>query len=745
MYIWLNNNIFMSQIRFVLFVLFVLTFCTPKGFAQADTLSVSEIKVLTDTAVSYFNTSQFQKSLLTSRLALNYAIASKDNLLIARCYNIIAGNCHVISQINKAVFYYDKALYHANLTEDNVIKGKINNNLGNIYFFDRKETAKGILHFEKAIEYSNKSNDLLGIFLTKVNITWAYFKIGEFEKGKETLNYVNKHSSELLSPATSTAFYMINAIYAAHLNKSYVAHNYFLKAINEGNKWDKQSDLSYAYLAYSQFLDRVGKPDAAYENLLKYNTIVDQLNNVEIFNKAELEGTNLELDEYKRELIKIENEKLTQIQNLQKSKLINFLSISLSLIFLLLIVTLFRNVNFKKKANAQLLQANEELRLAKEQAEEGSKLKTQFISTISHELRTPLYGVVGITNMLLEEHKELSKSQHLRSLKFSARYLLLLVNDILQINKIEEKKVILEQMTFNISDEVDMIKNSLSFLTQSNNNQILVKVDPAIPEYLIGDKLRLSQILMNLISNALKFTKDGNIFVHINLVKTEGKSHYLEFKIKDTGMGIADLDQDKIFEKFVQVGRKETDYQGTGLGLTIVKHLLSLFDSTISLESVVDKGSTFTFTIAFDHDPEMTTKIINEIDVDLTSKEILRILVVEDNSINQLVTKKIIEKNNYLCTVVEDGFSAIKILKTEQFDIILMDINMPILNGFETTQRIRSLGIETPIVALTAFDKEEVTEDALACGMNDIIIKPFDPLKLFKIINCLVYKNKSEL
>ena len=195
----------------------------------------------------------------------------------------------------------------------------------------------------------------------------------------------------------------------------------------------------------------------AYENLLEFNKITEELYNLEKLKKASLAGFNLELDEYKRQIDKIENEKISQYQSLKKSRIIVILFILISFVLILLIITLIKNIGFKKKHNLELLKA-------KEIAEQASLVKTQFISTISHELRTPLYGVVGITNMLLEEHKELSNSLHLSSLKFSARYLLTLVNDILQINKIEENKVELENMTFNISDEIAMIKNSLSFL-----------------------------------------------------------------------------------------------------------------------------------------------------------------------------------------------------------------------------------------------------------------------------------------
>ncbi|WP_420259836.1 response regulator [Flavobacterium sinopsychrotolerans] len=411
------------------------------------------------------------------------------------------------------------------------------------------------------------------------------------------------------------------------------------------------------------------------------------------------------------------------------------------IVLLLLIYTLFRNNNFKKKTNAELSKTNKELIIAKEKAEEVSVLKSQFVSTISHELRTPLYGVVGITNMLLDEHKELADSPHLSSLKFSARYLLSLVNDILQINKIEDNRIILENLTFNISDEINMIKNSLSFLAKNNNNFILVNIDPAVPEYLIGDKLRLSQIIMNLVSNALKFTNNGEVIINVNLEKIENKSHFIEFQIKDNGIGIASADQDKIFDKFVQVGRKETDYQGTGLGLSIVKQLLGLFNSSIALQSAIGKGTEFKFVIAFEFNPDKTYEIINNIQVNMNATQMINVLVVEDNHINQLVTKKTIEKNNYKCSVVDNGYAALEILDKESFDLILMDINMPLINGFETTRKIRLKGIDIPIVALTAFDKSEITEESISAGINDIIIKPFDSVKLFKIINILVSKN----
>jgi signal transduction histidine kinase/ActR/RegA family two-component response regulator len=439
---------------------------------------------------------------------------------------------------------------------------------------------------------------------------------------------------------------------------------------------------------------------------------------------------------------KIENESKKYEYSLKESKLIAILFIIILIVLFLLLFT-YKNIKLREQANRELQLANEALKEAKEKAEEASQLKSQFVSTITHELRTPLYGVIGITNIILDEHKELSNSPHLKSLKFSAKYLLSLVNDILQMNKIEEKRIVLENLIFSLTDEITTIQNSVEYIADKNNDTLTVEIDTAIPELLIGDKLRLSQIIMNLVSNALKFTKNGEVSLTADLKRVENTTYYIEFKVKDTGIGIAKEDQEKIFEKFVQIERKEEDYQGTGLGLSIVSRLLKLFESEIHLESEENVGTTFSFTIGFEYDEEKSKEIINEIEVDLSQNLVYNILVVEDNKINQLVTKKIIQNSNMTCTIVDDGFAALVAIEREHFDLILMDINMPLINGFETTRKIREKGIKIPIIALTAFDKQEVTEEALAAGMNDIMVKPFDPSKLFQVVAKNIKNKKS--
>ncbi|WP_366183805.1 response regulator [Flavobacterium ovatum] len=705
-----------------------------------STFSRKEILELAKEASSLLHESNFEKSFITSRLVLRYALTNNDNDLIARSYNIIGANYEELSEYDKAILYYKKGLVYANKAKNDTIKNWINNNLGNLYCFEKKEYKKGIAFFNESLRFNQKNKDTSQIVFTKLNIAWAYFDIKLFKEGIPYLEFVNNNSAKYGDKSNLVILNMLNGMYSGNIQNYAKAEFFFLKAIELGIKNQNHLDLSFSYNEYSSYLFKKGDFKRAYEYLVKYNKLTVEIQNSQNIKRAKRVGINVELDEYKRKVDTISAANNLQNQSLKKSKIIVVLFIVVIGILLLQMYTLYKNYLFKKKANNVLTLTNAELIIAKEKADEASLLKSQFLSTITHELRTPLYGVVGITNMLLEEHKELENSPHLNSLKFSARYLLSLINDVLQINKIEENRIVLEDLTFNIGDEIEMIITSLSFIAKNHNNTIDVDLDPEIPEFLIGDKLRFSQILINLISNALKFTHDGKVIIRSKLVKVEGIKHYIEFKIKDTGIGIAKEDQEKVFETFTQVGRKDLDYQGTGLGLPIVKKLLGLFESTIFIESVLGEGTTFMFVIPFDSNPEKTNDIINDIEVDLSNSQVFTVLVVDDNSINRLVTQKIIEKRNYKCVVVGSGKEAIELVENSSFDAILMDINMPEMNGFEATKIIRAMGVLTPIIALTAYSKEEITEQALSVGINDIIVKPFETAILFKIINQLIFK-----
>ena len=725
-------------------LLLFLLLCFTNVFAKDYKIEEAKIEKLLNHATTDYNNAKYDKALELSIQALISSFAINDNSYIAQSYNTIGVIYNECSDTKKAIKFYNKALTYANSCKNDKLFNWIYGNLGSVYYFNQIDVPKGIMYYKKALYYANKTKDSAQIEFTKLNLASAYFSIDKFNQGIEEVKDIKEKILNSGSEEAKMSMNLLLGIYSTNINQKKVAENYYFMAykIAKDNQFDSFLINIYENLVlhYKHF----NEPQKA----LEYETQLDSLSKL-VYSKDKLDklqnsSVQIELDEYKNQLDKVETQNNLHQQSLKDSKLIVFLFIVILIILLLLLLTLYKNIKIREQTNIDLKKANDELLLAKEAAEEATQLKSQFVSTITHELRTPLYGVIGITNIILDEHKELGNSPHLKSLKFSAKYLLSLVNDILQINKIEEKRIVLENLIFNLVDEITMIKNAVEFIADKNNDLFTIEIDTAIPEFLIGDKLRLSQIIMNLVSNALKFTKNGAVSITADLKKVDGNIYFIEFKVKDNGIGIAKEDQEKVFDKFVQIERKEEDYQGTGLGLSIVSSLIKLFDSEIYLESEENVGTTFSFTIGFEYDEEKSKDIINNIEVDLSTSHLYNILVVEDNKINQIVTKKIIQNSNMSCTIVDDGYAALVALEREAFDLILMDINMPLINGFDTTRKIREKGITIPVIALTAFDKQEVAEQAISAGMNDVIVKPFEPSKLFQVIRNLV-KNKENI
>lgn len=725
-------------------ILFIFLLLYNVAFSQSSSNGKSKKEVLQFLSVSdsLLLKADYKNSLVSSNKALTKAIQLNENNLIALSYNSIGGVYEEILEIDKALGYYDKAIQYSDKAKNDTLKIWFYNNIGNIYLYRKNDAKTGIEYYLKSLEYADQFKEEASKVLTKINLAWAYFQQNEYKKAIENVDFAEKNIELMKYPDTEAYLNLLLGLKYSHLNNDELVEYHFQKAIEISKTNQLDSYLSDIHEEYARYLFKKGDYKNAFIQLDLHEEVKDRIFNSDNVKSINLTALKIELEESKRELVKVNKERSLQQENLKKTKIITSLSLVFLLLMVFLLYMLYRNIIFRKKVNIYLEAKNKELNEAKEKAEEASKLKSQFISTISHELRTPLYGVVGITNMLADEHNELTDSPHLKSLKFSARYLLSLVNDLLQINKIEENKVVLENGTMNLEDEIHMVAESLSFIATRNSNKIITEIDKSIPEYIIGDKLRLSQILMNLVSNALKFTQNGEVRIIVKLENTNGSHANIRFEVSDTGIGIPQKDLAKIFDKFVQIDRKEDDYQGAGLGLSIVKKLVQIFGSEIFVESEEGKGTRFYFTIAFETDTKKVDEIIHNISVDLSVEQVYKVLVVEDNKINQMVTRKIMEKNNFKFLIVDDGYAAIEALGKEHFDVVLMDINMPLINGFETTRLIRKKEITIPIIALTAFAKDEITDEAFAVGMNDVLIKPFEPSKLIQCIEKLMRNNR---
>ncbi|MFT5231867.1 MAG: CheY-like chemotaxis protein/two-component sensor histidine kinase, partial [Patiriisocius sp.] len=329
-----------------------------------------------------------------------------------------------------------------------------------------------------------------------------------------------------------------------------------------------------------------------------------------------------------------------------------------------------------------------------------------------------------------EDEKLNSHKDDLKSLKFSADYLLALINDVLTLNKADANGMKLEKAPFILTKLVKNITNSFTFSLQQNNNKIQVRIDDALPIYLIGDSVKLSQILMNLVGNAVKFNENGTIEIVIkSLSKNKDGLYKTQFFIKDNGIGIPLEKQQSIFEEFSQIESNNYNYQGTGLGLPIVKKLLNLYNSEIDLQSSPGNGAIFSFIIDLEENTSISKEVleVNAVDTPVMSvSENMHILIVDDNKINQKVTQRILEARHFKTTLANDGLQAIEQVQNKKFNLILMDIHMPKMGGIEATEKIRIYNKNIPIIALTAVEIEEARARIIASGMNDIILKPYD-------------------
>lgn len=637
----------------------------------------------------YFDLKLFNDALeiFKKSIPLFDSISKKPNYKVANAYYYIG------------LIYIEKKKYA--LAEAAILKSEEIQNQLNV------KEASDLINLQKGILLTKKSqNSLATDYFTAI---------------------VAKPESEVLADTKSEALYQIGNIETE--NKRYnLALIYFNKALqlNERNK--NLNQKSNILLALSTVYDKLLDKTAAYTYLKKHLNLKESI--------ALANDEKLGLNDYEafKETQRIQEKLLKDKENKEKekndkfSKLTSILAISIISILSLLSLSLYKNNIIRNQSNSLLKEKNNELIVAKNKAEEASKARSEFLSTVSHELRTPLNAINGITHLLLEENPKKSQMNYLTSLQFSGNYLTNFINDILEINKIDSNKLEIEYINFNLKQLLKDIQNSLKEIATINNNRFVLKIDSTIPENLIGDPTKLSQIFINLINNALKFTNNGTVSVIARLRNYSNGNAVIYFQIIDTGMGIPEDKLKTVFESFsqgsIEINRK---FGGTGLGLTIVKKLVRILGGRIRLKSIVGEGSVFSFELNFKTDSKpipMNSKIKNY-DPEVFKNK--KILLVEDNKINQMITKKMLNRKEMECTILDNGEEAIQVLKNNKYDLVLMDVHLLGINGTIATQQIREFDDKTPIIALTAISLNENREMLISYGMNDVITKPFIP------------------
>jgi len=722
----------MSRIKYYIFV-FLACFCS-LIFAQQDSVEdtdmlalrlqnhIDQAKLDSDRG-DYYNA----KDNLDKALVIAKKIDDKKNQ--GKIYTKIAKVQFLVDQQDQASISLSKALEIQRDINDYSNKA-ISYNIKGVFLSTKEEYESSLGYFLSAknlFEQEGLEEYISEVTLNEAKALIALKRYEEAEAQLEKTIIIAKKYDQ--KRRLSSALIQTGKISSA-LNKYELALSQTEEGLLIAQSYDILENINEAYLTLTDIHEKRGDFKNSYGYIKKHIHLSDSILNVE--NQSLSSGiTGQYINNYKD----AENAQLkAQIDEVSAestfTRITTILSIALITILSLLTLSLYKNNNIRLKTNNMLHKKNDELIVAKEKAELASKSKANFLSTVTHELRTPLYAVTGLTNMLLDEKPKEHQVPHLKSLKFSGDYLLTFINDILQINKIEANKVELDPEQFNIKNKLENVISALSNSAKDNETQLHFDFEDGLPETYLGDQLKISQILINLLGNAIKFTKDGDIWVRAYKIDQKDKMYTLRFEIEDNGIGITKEKQEHMFESFsqgsVQINRK---YGGTGLGLSIVKGLIQILKGKIYLKSELGKGTTFFFELPLEYSEKV--KKPKEVEVRKSSKmedldlSEIKILVVEDNKINQMITKKILNKMDLYCDVVDNGEAAVEQVKSTEYNVVLMDIHMPGISGLEATKIIRTFDKELTIFALTAVTLDDKMHEFDEAGFDDIISKPF--------------------
>lgn len=693
-------------------------------------------------ALNYF---EAQKNLDES---LKIALLANNKKSIGRIYTLKGNLQLIIEEEDKAIQSLTKAVQFQNEIHDNPNLGRSYKIFGDIYT-SKKDYYQALDSYTAAktkFEEEGLVADLTEVLYCEGLV---HINLKNLKKARVLLE-----QSIVLSKKKNYTKTLSKALIAQ--GKVYTELGNYKKALNLTNQGHQLAIsnkyiviANQAYLALSDINEITENYKASHIYLKKHIHLSDSLRAVKKANLTKQQRNEVLINDQSEKLKKTEKELDEEKDKNSLGTLISVLSVALITILSLLTLSLYKNNNIRLKTNNMLHKKNNELTVAKEKAELASKTKANFLSTVTHELRTPLYAVTGLSNMLLDEDPKPEQIQHLKSLKFSGDYLLTFINDILQINKIEAKKVDIEPEPFNLRKKINNIVLALDNSAQTNNVKIHFEFDKDLPDSFVADQLKISQILINLIGNSIKFTKNGNIWIRVYKINKEKNIYNLRFEVEDTGIGISKEKQEHMFESFsqgsIQINRK---YGGTGLGLSIVKGLIEILKGKIYLKSELGKGSTFYFEIPLEYAKEEKNKLkTNPFDGNIEDLNLAKVnvLVVEDNKINQMITKKILSKMKLHCDVIDNGEDAIKMIKSTNYDIVLMDIHMPGISGMETTKRIRTFDKDLTVFALTAVTIEDKMSEFNEAGFTDIIPKPFKQNEFEKkIFNALLLNQKTQ-
>lgn len=657
----------------------------------------------------YWRKGDYNAGLDTLKEALQVAKSMNNDALKARIYNNFGNIYRELGDLSSASKYYQWSLEIHEDLNDQLSQSAIMMNISNIHFdlFDYDLALDYALRCLAIFKEYDDKNRLINLYHTLGNI---YFKKDDFDNA--LINYKN---SLVITEPNTIGYMLANS----GIGKVYYKLKKFDRARHYLNQAFEQSEdlLNIEGLIISEFyLGRVNLDEGNYNDALKHFDHAFEMANQysrkhDIMSIHEMYAT---VYEGMHDLTKAYGHLKTYEQLKEE---------------------IFQQNTSNRLRNLQIRHEIEFAVKEKEVAEQSSKLKQEFIANMSHEIRTPMNSIVGMARLLAEKNPRADQIKYLNAITQSADNLLVIINDILDFSKIEAGKVAIEYIDFSLNQVLKNIVTLLRFKADEKNIDVRFEIDDQVPEVLIGDPTRLSQVLMNLAGNAVKFTEQGSVIIKVKVHQSSQENIYIQFEVSDTGIGISEEYVNKIFDSFTQAGTDVArKYGGTGLGLTISKQLVDLMHGEISVVSKVDIGTVFTFILPFKVGDQERIKLKDAFELSAENIDILnktRILLVDDNEFNMILAVDTLKSYAEKIRIDEavSGKDALAKLEMNDYDLILMDIQMPLMNGVEVTQKIRN---EFPkpksdikILAMTANVMTHDIEHYLQNGMNGHVPKPF--------------------
>jgi len=708
---------------------------------------------LIDIGNIYYDQRDYAKAIAYYQDAANRAETTNHLKALAVAQNNMALVYRQQGDYENALQYFLLALETREKDKDYILIGHSQQYISNLYL-RMKEYDNAVKYIDLAKENFTRHkvwNELAWTFVTRGRIEFAR---GNFAAGQKAYEEAKARFKEIrfINDYNEVSIQYANQLFL--FNRPAMAVSILKEALEYA---DQVEHLAQAKVAARSLYDHF-KSIQDYKSALLYHEKLTSLDSISQKQEIDRKLADMELkfllSTKESELLRSQESLAKQQVLIDKVRLRNRYLIASAVLSVLALMAMVWALFQKGRNNKKLVEQNEIIEKQKREIEESlhaiekSKLqaekllqaKSEFLSHMSHEIRTPMNSIIGLTDLLMEEIKDTVSFDKLQSIKYAADLLLVIINDILDIASIEEGKIKLDFVATDLHRLFKELNNSLSFRARQKSIELTLEIPEEIPHYVIADPARLFQILLNLTSNAVKFTNEGTVHVSCKLIKQLGNSVRIRFEVKDTGIGIESDKQTEIFESFNQGSRDiQRMYGGTGLGLTITRRLLQMFDSEIKLRSTPGVGSEFSFEMNFEL-PEKSKEVAQAKQlVKLEKLTGLRLLYVEDNDMNQKVMSLLLNKHQITLEFAKNGQIALEMLQQNRYNGVMMDFHMPVMDGLACTREIRSatskvLQPNIPVIGITADVFQESAREGLASGMNITIRKPIDKSELYEVL-----------